>query len=317
MDVARRLRPITKEEALKSYQDLKDGECPKSIPTSREGTKALDYFFFRHRLAAKTKRHISFLNMLKNKETFAYIRNKTRKVKKYGILTRKSANEELRNQYSVFQLYYGTINQFRPIVAKTLYCMLKPKKAILDFSSGWGGRCMAAMALGIPYIGFDANKKLESSYKSMIQTLDPNANVKMTFKPSETIDFSKYSYDLVFTSPPYFMLEEYQGMPQYKQKQGFLDDFFVPVLKNVWKHLESGGHLALNMPVEMYDSVKKCLPPVTKKLKMRLSNRHATEAARGEALKEAASDPFEYIYIWKKKGNAAFDTGKAGCGEVP
>ncbi len=315
-DIAKRIRPITKEKALESYQELKDVSCAGKTPArTREGTKALDFFFFKHRLAAKTKRHISFLNALKNKNTYSYLKNKTRKVKKYGLLTKKSADEELKNQYAVFQLYYGTINQFRPLVAKWLYCLLEPKVAVLDFSSGWGGRCMAAMAMGIPYIGFDANTKLEVSYKTMIKTLEPSADVKMTFKPSETVDFSKYKYDLVFTSPPYFMIEEYEGMPAYDKKQGFLDVFFVPVIQGVWKGLMNGGHLALNMPEEMYESVKKCLPKLMKKVKMPLMDRRAVAAAKGDAIK-GEGNQFEYIYIWKKSGIKA-DFEKKGCGVVP
>jgi hypothetical protein len=58
------------------------------------------------------------------------------------------------------------------------------------------------MAYGIPYLGIDANKNMEKSYNDMIQLVKPENDVKMIFKPSETVDFSKFSYDLVFTSPP-------------------------------------------------------------------------------------------------------------------
>jgi hypothetical protein len=317
MDVARRLKPYTKEKAEQNYQELKDAPCSGAKPSlTREGSKALDYFFFQHRIAAKTKRHISFLNALKQPKVMKYLKTKTRKVKRYDLLSsKKKPDEQLRNQYAVFQLYYGTINQFRPMTAKWLYCLLKPKVAILDFSSGWGGRCMAAMALGIPYIGFDANTKLKKSYETMVKTLEPGADVKMTFQPSETVDFSKYKYDLVFTSPPYFMLEEYEGMPAYDKQQGFLDTFFVPVLKGVWEGLLKGGHLALNMPEDMYKSVRHCLPKVTRTIKMPLMDRHAEEAARGEGLAKGKTQRFEYIYIWKKAGRASF--GDESCGIVP
>jgi hypothetical protein len=56
----------------------------------------------------------------------------------------------LKAQYQVFQLYWGSINQFRPTVAKWVYTTLKAKTGILDFSAGWGGRCLAAMSMGIP-----------------------------------------------------------------------------------------------------------------------------------------------------------------------
>jgi hypothetical protein len=304
--IVKRIRSIEKPKALESYQELKDFDCSKPFSLSREGTKALDFFFFKHRLAAKTKKHVSFLNILENTASYKYLKNKTRKLKKYNQLTkRRTPDEQLRNQYGVFQLYYGTINQFRPTIAKTLYCLLKPKIAILDFSAGWGGRCIAAMSLGIPYIGIDANTKLQSSYTKMIKTLEPTADVQLHFQPSETFDFSKVKYDLVFTSPPYFTLEEYEGMPKYKQKQGFLDIFFLPVLRSCWSNLQAGGHLALNMPDAMYDAVRKCLPKVWKKLKMPLMDRHAEEAALGSNLQQGSRQRFEYIYIWKKVGKQA------------
>jgi DNA modification methylase len=182
--------------------------------------------------------------------------------------------------------------------------MLGAKVGILDFSSGWGGRCLAAMSLGIPYYGFDANKKLQTSYSKMVRTLDPDAAVQMTFQPSETADFSKLQYDLVFTSPPYFTLEEYEGMPKYDKDQGFLDVFFLPVLRKAWSGLQSGGHLALNMPADMYKPVRKCLPNLWKKLKMPLMDRHAEEAVLGSDLEKGATERFEYIYVWKKVGTA-------------
>jgi hypothetical protein len=68
----------------------------------------------------------------------------------------------------------------------------------------------------------------------------------MYWQPSETVDFSKLDYDLVFTSPPYFMIEEYKGMKSYEGKKNFIDTFFVPVVKSAYAHLPAGGTLALN-----------------------------------------------------------------------
>jgi hypothetical protein len=315
-EVAQRIRKISLEDAKKSYEELKEF-VPGSQPSlTREGTKALDYFFFRHRLAAKTKRHVSFLNILKNSAKYKELKAKTRKIKKYNALSKpKPADIQFRNQYDVFQLYYGTINQFRPTVAKWLYSKLQPRFGILDFSSGWGGRALAAMSMGIPYYGFDANKKLESSYKAMIKTMEPAADIQMRFQPSETADFSQLKYDLVFTSPPYFMLEEYEGMPAYEQEQGFLDLFFVPVVAAAWQHLQPGGFLALNMPESMYKPIKNCLPPLYKTFKMPLMDRHPGEAARGNTLKKGKTQRHELIYVWhKEKKSVHFDKEAKRCG---
>jgi hypothetical protein len=299
MDISKKLREITKKEAEDSYQELKDTPT-RSPDFSRVGLKALDYFFFNHRIKAKTKRHISFYDAIRNKELTEHLNKLVVKYKKKSLSDYDEVGL-LKAQYQVFQLYYGTINQFRPMVAKYVYTTLKPKVGILDFSSGWGGRLLAAMSMSIPYIGIDANTKLEKSYERMINTYEPAANVKMIFKPSEQVDFSKFKYDLVFTSPPYFMIEEYETMPAYKSKQNFLDTFFIPVAMSAWNNLLPGGNMALNMPEEMYEAIRPLLPKIKKTFILPLSNRHPTNSSSGSKLGKENKERHELIYVWHKQ----------------
>jgi 16S rRNA G966 N2-methylase RsmD len=302
MEVARLLKDTTKEDALKDYEKLKSLDCKKITNFSRAGLNCLDYYFLQHRIKAKTRRHISFYEAMKDKEIMKYINEKSKKVRAKNLST-KTRKERLRSRYNLFQLYYGSINQFRPAEAKRLYCRLEPKVGILDFSAGWGGRSLAAMAYGIPYIGIDANTNMKKSYEQMIKALqkENDASVTMLFKPSETVDFSKYKYDLIFTSPPYFMIEEYERMPEYGSKQGFLEKFFKPVVKNAWKHLQSPGYMALNMPKEMYDAVKDDLPPLHKRFRLPVMSRHPTNAAKRRQIGETETGArSEGIYVWKK-----------------
>ena len=297
MDLAKRMREITVDDAKEGYTTLTTFPC-KQPGLSRVGIPTLDYFFLGYRLRAKTKRHISFAEAMQDPKMVQHLNELVAKYKKREPSSLEP-NDLLRQQYSVFQLYYGTINQFRPTVARWVYCTLKPTKGILDFSAGWGGRCLAAMSMGIPYVGIDANRRLEVPYRRMIQTLDPGAKVQLFFQPSETVDFSKFSYDLVMTSPPYFMIEEYEKMPAYKSKQGFLDKFFIPVIQNAWKYLAMGGHMALNMPHEMYMAAREHLPPVTKRMTLPLANRHPTNAGAKRAI-GTEKERHELIYVWKK-----------------
>ena len=64
-------------------------------------------------------------------------------------------------------------------------------------------------------------------------------------------------------------------------------------------NLKKGGHLALNMPEEMYDAIKNLLPPTIEHIKMPLRNKHPTNATRGRGIGEE-KERFEYIYVWKK-----------------
>lgn len=302
MEISKKIRNITKEEVLENYKLLKELDCKNIGKNSRIGLICLDYFFLHHRIKAKTKRHISFYEALKDKKIMSYIDEKIIKIKNLDV---KSLTEEelLRNRYNTFQLYYGTINQFRPTEALKVYCTLKPKIGVLDFSAGWGGRCLAAMAYNIPYIGIDANQNLEKSYNNMINTIDPKSKVKMIYKPSELVDFSNYKYDLVFTSPPYFMIEKYEKMPIYESRDDFLEKFFRPVVLSAWNSLHSPGYMALNIPKEMYDSIKDLLPRFTKRIKLAIANRHPTDAVLGKDIGDINSKKrSEGIYVWKKGG---------------
>lgn len=301
MELAARLRQITKEEARASYEELKDIACRKTKPFARAGLKALDYFVLGHRLKAKTKHGFSFVDAMRNPARVTYLNEKVRQIRPNPDVIFADADDLLRNQYAVFQLYYGSINQFRPTEALRVYCTLKPRVGILDFSAGWGGRCLAAMALGIPYYGFDANTNLETAYKNIVKTYDPDAAVRMTFMPSEKADFSQLEYDLIFTSPPYFMIEGYEKMPRYESDDAFLEKFFKPVVDKAWAGLKRGGHMALNMPHEMYMAVRKALPPVWKRIVLPVSNRHPTNAAQGRQL-GVEKERHEFTYVWKKTG---------------
>lgn len=301
MELAKRLRPISEAEARASYAALQAYDCYATPGLERAGLKTLDYFFLGHRLKAKTKHHLSFADAMRDPAKVRFLEDLAAKYKKRQGKP-QTDQQKLQDLYSVFQLWYGTINQFRPTAAKWVYCTLGAKKGILDFSAGWGGRALAAMSLGIPYTGFDANKNLAPAYAKLIDFVGPTAPTKVHFQPSESADFSKVpAYDLVFTSPPYFMLEEYEKMPAYGSKQGFLERFFIPVVLAAWRHLLPGGHMALNMPYDMYEAVKDVLPPLKTTLRLPIHNRHPTNAVKRQALgEEDVGERGEPIFVWYK-----------------
>jgi hypothetical protein len=296
MSIGRQILDTTLDAAKTSYVVLKTREC-ENPGLSRQGLLALDYFFLDYRIRTDTKKGISFYDALHDKEINAQLLELIKRWKKKDIDEYETDIKLLRAKYQVFQLYYGTINQFRPAFAKWMYCLLKPKTGILDFSAGWGGRCLAAMALGIPYIGIDANVGLRVPYERMIRAYQPDADVTMVFKPSETVDFSKFKYDLIFTSPPYFMIEKYENMPAYAGNVGFINEFFRPVIQNVWKYLEPGGKMALNMPHDMYMSIRDLLPKVSRRIEMPIYDRNPGREKEKEKKRASAH---ELVYVWVK-----------------
>ena len=313
--VAAELRQITKEEAAADYEKLKDTSC-KSPEKSKAGLKALDYFFFRERLDTKNQHHLTFYDALADPAIMARINEKIEKVRGKSVVNLKEKGSLLKTQYNLFQLYYGAVNQFPPSVARYVYCKLGAKVGILDFSAGWGGRALAAMSLGIPYTGVDTNKSLKKGYDAMVKAYEPASKIDMIWQPSETVDFSKIAYDLVFTSPPYFMIEEYKNMQAYEDKRNFIASFFVPVVTAAFKHLPAGGHMALNMPEEMYEYVRGCLPRIHMTMKLPVSQRYAKkDNTRKDSILKGAEERFEYIYVWKKRTPMETRKNKSKCGK--
>ena len=316
MNIAKQIRNITKEDAILSFERLKELNCNINPGLNHAGIKALDYIFLKHRIKAKTKSGISFYNAIRNKKISQSLLKYVKRWKRKTIMKKNMVNLK----YDVFQLIYGSVNQFRPSVAKWLYCLLGAKKGILDISAGWGGRCLAAISLGIPYIGVDANTNLKKSYEQMIKMYAGEGSegsaskVKMIFSPAEKVDFSKFEYDLIFTSPPYFTLEKYENMPAYGSKKEFLDVFFIPVILSAWKYLKVGGKMALNMPEEMFDAIRDYLPKLSKKIYMKLKSRDAGDKNQrggdgdgdgdgdgGEGhVMEGGMERGEYIFVWTK-----------------
>jgi hypothetical protein len=298
------VRKTSLDKARKGFEDLRSRECREEdlAGLTRVGLPALDHFFLAQRLKARTRTGISFWEAMNDAEKVRKMRSVVRRWgrdKKGG----KGTSETARLYYA-FQLWYGTINQFRPAFAKWIYCTLGVKRGVLDFSSGWGGRCLAAMAMGVPYYGFDANRELRGGYSRMVRALggsgsgldgSGDAQVTMTFGPSETVNFRDFrgKYDLVFTSPPYFTIEQYRGMPEYGSREGFLEKFFRPVVRGVWDNLVSGGRMALNMPVEMYEAIRDDLPPLEQTLTMPIQS-------RGGGTKGDGGGASELVYVWNK-----------------
>jgi hypothetical protein len=105
------------------------------------------------------------------------------------------------------------------------------------------------------------------------------------------------------------MIEGYEKMPRYESDAAFLEKFFKPVVDKAWASLMPGGHMALNMPHDMYMAVRKALPPVWKRIVLPVSNRHPTNAAQGRAL-GVEKERHEFTYVWKKVGRGRSITRK-------
>jgi len=128
-----------------------------------------------------------------------------------------------------------------PIGLKVLE-IFKPKKW-LDPTAGWGDRLRCAITYGCHYTGIDSNPDMEIAYKQIIE--DKNAkNCKVLYGKFQDVQI-KGKYDLVFTSPPFYTKEKYEGMTEWKNVEDFLNEFLKPLFDKSTKHLSKNGHLVL------------------------------------------------------------------------
>jgi len=133
-------------------------------------------------------------------------------------------------------------------------------KSILDPSAGWGDRLIGAMATGVRYVGVDPNTALHPVYKEMIEFfMPPSTRNKYTMIESTIQDaiLPNEKFDLVFTSPPYFKIEQYsnRGRVRDVDEHKWFDNFLKPMILKTVSKLNEGGYLVLvinQLPHEKY-----------------------------------------------------------------
>jgi hypothetical protein len=153
-------------------------------------------------------------------------------------------------------LYANTrlCNNFRITVSLAILQMFKPKKW-LDISAGWGDRLISAILYGVDlYVATDPNIDLHPYYEQIIKTLVPlkdQSNFIIYPSGFETVTLPKTKFDIVFSSPPFFDLEQYsthQGDSlQYTTEEAWCMKFLWPSLIKSYLHLKRNGHMILYM----------------------------------------------------------------------
>jgi len=180
----------------------------------------------------------------------------TRQIQTGRRLTKAAVRRSLTNESHV----QGPSN-FRPTAAKSIYQHFNSKLTV-DFSMGWGGRMLGAMAAGVEYVGIDPSSTAIAGNAELllsIQRLCPSAVSKVEITQAcaeDVLGQQRWRPDLIFTSPPYFNVERYSNEPTQSFKRyptlsewytGFLDKCIL----GAFIDLIPGGHLVLNINPDM------------------------------------------------------------------
>ncbi len=133
--------------------------------------------------------------------------------------------------------------------------VFKPKK-MLDMCAGWGDRLIAATIYGeTDYIGVDPNSELKSRYKQIIDDFgSKDHKYEIISEPFEKCNLKPYVtecdlFDLMLSSPPYFISEKYSDEPtqslNYKTIDSWFEKFMYPSIDKIYSVLRDYGYMCL------------------------------------------------------------------------
>lgn len=235
-------RKYSKKELLHEYERLRNVNVFE-LKRSTLGYKCSNAFFQKERMQSSSLTKLSGIEYWK-------------KHKEYVIEYCKNTNKK--DVFNAIQFLNHIPSQFPPMIAAYMYKLFKAT-TVLDPFAGWGDRCIAAMAFGVNYIGIDSNKDLKDSYTSMINFYTHDCNVRMIYKPCEKVNLDRLSFDMVFSSPPFWeesgqISETYKHMP-CKDLASFIDDVFVPMLVKCMSRGVWCDYMASVIPIKW----KKCI----------------------------------------------------------
>jgi len=149
------------------------------------------------------------------------------------------------------------------------------------------------MAKDIDYIGIDSNTSLKPVYDKMIKFYKPHSKstVRMLFNKAEAVDYRKIrDVDVIFTSPPFYKKEVYNGMPTYTSYKHWEETFLFTVIRGSMQCLKRGGVLALHIPPDKVIDI---------------SRHHVSRVYNGKKTHMTIQD---IVYCWKKKAIRALQS---------
>jgi RimJ/RimL family protein N-acetyltransferase len=229
----------------------------------------------------------------------------------------KTMAEDVRER--IYALNRGC-NLFNVSFCKALYCKFgwgkskvvgcKPGLKILDCAAGWGDRLVAALAVDASmYVAWDPNPHLQDVYREIIQQtrgLRSKCDVKIFEAPMEDHEGyisneMKGVFDIVISSPPFFVQEHYEGeetsTKRYKTEKEWIEKYFKVMLRCGISSLVDNGAFVLYLPHYLYVVAQSYLSSLNAQYEGKAAFIQNIEGTGKEGRKR-------YAYIWRKKAVA-------------
>jgi hypothetical protein len=201
---------------------------------------------------------------------------------------------------------YKLATTFMPGYAKAMYEYNNARR-VLDPCAGWGDRLTGASVAACVerYVAFDPNRSLRPGYTEIMQHMGHElrevSETALRFSngfevhslPFEqgALALADQSFDLVFTSPPFFDYEMYSDAnPRYSS---WIDEFYRPLFFHSSRCVVSGGIVAIHVGDTSAGQIEKFLhEEVHKFTPLRMIGK--------VGLKGMVSDKIRTVWIFRK-----------------
>jgi len=228
---------LTEAQLKQEWDKVMKYDCSENN-NSFIGNKILYHYQFINLCKTIRKNKKSFFDMMSDEDNYKTLWNQTMKRNRAGTIQKRL--------FQAHQINNGSITFFKTCSAMYLYKKYNAT-SVLDFTAGWGGRGIGAVARNIKYTGIDTNIALKESYDKMF---DKCENINMIWKSCLDVDLSQLDFDFVLTSPPYIDLEVYENMTKFESKENFHRNFMIPMINRCRKYCK--GYVAINIAPDMY-----------------------------------------------------------------
>lgn len=260
----------------------------------------------------------SINEVMQNKALLSVFVDKTRKNPK--VFNSESISENLDTAFRLGGKGIATkVAQFPVKTVDFILSKYNINNHWYDYSCGWGGRLAGALKNKVNYYGTDPNYLLcdklvefANDYKSTQMSKNDVVATHIKCQGSEKyVPEWENKMGLAFSSPPYFLLEDYRiGEQSYKKGttyQEWLSNYMLPTFKNIYRYLIKDGFFVCNIKdfakYSLEQDTIKCAESAgfyLYKIEILENNTRCASVGGGEY---CMVDNDEKIYVFAKKGS--------------